>query len=127
MTRVYRIDFEMTDYGRRPGQLLGRRWDRATIHLGLQCKARGYQMLETAARGDLMTSNDVGRKPEFPCHVCGGSVYTWGGLGANGINFTPDDASFLAKFFRFGGTLPARRCDNCGNIQIFARIPAVDE
>ena len=70
-----------------------------------------------------MAADDVGSKPESPCHICGGCSYSWGRLGAQGLNFMPDDASVLAKFFRFGFQLPARRCDNCGNIQIFARIP----
>ena len=29
-------------------------------------------MFENATRADLMASNEVGSKPEFPCHACGG-------------------------------------------------------
>jgi hypothetical protein len=42
-------------------------------------------------------------------------------VGAQGLNFTPDDASVLAKFFRVGLKVRARRCDLCGNVQMFAR------
>jgi len=79
-------------------------------------------MSETDAKDELMASEEVGSKPESPCHVCGGRSYTWGSLAAQSINFTPDDASILAKAFRFGWKLPARRCDGCGNLQIFAHI-----
>jgi hypothetical protein len=74
-----------------------------------------------------MATDEVGSKPEFPCHICVGRSYSWGSLAAHGLSFTPDDASILAKAFRFGVTLPARRCDNCGNVQIFARPPAAEE
>jgi hypothetical protein len=80
-------------------------------------------MFESTAKGDLMTADEVGDKPDLPCPACGGRSYTWGSLAAQGINFTPDDASRLAKFFRFGVQLRARRCDLCGNLQIFARVP----
>ena len=83
-------------------------------------------MFETAARSDLRASDEVGNKPEFPCHICGGRSYSWGSLAAQGINFTPEDASILAKFFRFGTELPVRRCDDCGNIQVFARFPKIE-
>jgi hypothetical protein len=84
-------------------------------------------MFETVARDDLIAPDDVGKKTEFPCHICGCSSYAWGSLAAQGINFAPQDASILAKFFRFGTELPARRCNQCGNIQVFARMPKVEE
>ena len=86
-------------------------------------------MFESAAKGDLMMSDEVGGKSDFPCPACGGRSYTWGSLSAQGINFTPDDAPILAKHFRFGMfgiELRARRCDLCGNLQIFARAPQVE-
>ena len=76
----------------------------------------------TAATCDLLTTNEVGGKPEFPCHVCGERCYSWGYLGSHGLTFIPDAASFLSKTFRIGWRLRARRCDVCGNIQAFAPV-----
>jgi hypothetical protein len=83
-------------------------------------------MFESTAKGDLATADEVGSKSDFPCPTCGGRSYTWGRLAAQGINFAPDDAPMLAKFFRIGFELRARRCDLCGNLQIFARTPDVE-
>jgi hypothetical protein len=65
-----------------------------------------------------MTSDE---KSDSPCPTCGGSRFTWGMLGAQGLNFTPQDASVIRKFFTIGWELPARRCDDCGNLQLFAK------
>ena len=83
-------------------------------------------MVETTERREFLAADEVGNKPEFACHVCGKCSYTWGTLSAQGINFKPDEASMLAKFFRFGTQLRARRCDECGNLQIFAQIPRAE-
>lgn len=67
------------------------------------------------------------KKNEQPCPTCGGRSYSWGSLNAQGVNFTPDDASLLRKFFRVGLTpLPARRCNDCGNVQLFVDPPGAD-
>lgn len=83
-------------------------------------------MFHSTARGDLLASDEVAGKSEFPCPVCGGGSYSWGTLAAQGINFTPDDASAIARFFRIGFKLRARRCDLCGNVQVFARTPEIE-
>jgi hypothetical protein len=83
-------------------------------------------MVKSAAMTDLLAIDEVGGKPENPCPVCGGGSYSWGTLGAQGINFTADDASIFAKFFRYGISVRARRCDLCGNVQIFARAPETE-
>jgi hypothetical protein len=84
-------------------------------------------MFETTAREELQALDEVGNKRDTPCHVCGSRSYTWGSVAAQGINFTPEDASVLSKFFRFGTELPARCCDDCGNIQLFARKRKTEE
>jgi hypothetical protein len=84
-------------------------------------------MFDTATQGDFLATDEVGSKPDFPCHVCGSRSYSWGTLAAQSINFTADDASILAKALRFGWNLRARRCDHCGNVQMFAPIPQVKE
>jgi predicted nucleic-acid-binding Zn-ribbon protein len=66
---------------------------------------------------------EAGQKADRPCPVCGGDSYSWGSVGAQGINFTPDDASVLSKLFRVGLKLPARRCNGCGNVQLFSAPP----
>ncbi len=80
-------------------------------------------MVETTERSELLASDEVGSKPEYPCHICGGCSYTWGMLSAQGIHFTPDDASILARTLGFGTRLPTRRCDGCGNLQVFDKLP----
>jgi hypothetical protein len=69
---------------------------------------------------------NLGKKGDAPCLVCGARRYTWGYVGAQGLNFTPNDASLLRKFFKVGWKLPARRCDDCGNFQLFATMPEGD-
>jgi hypothetical protein len=64
-----------------------------------------------------------GRRAELPCPVCGGRSYRRGQLRTQGIHFIADDAPFWRKLFGFGWKLPARRCDDCGNIQLFSRPP----
>ncbi|SIO14579.1 hypothetical protein SAMN05444166_2692 [Singulisphaera sp. GP187] len=68
-----------------------------------------------------MISEETRKRNELPCPTCGGRSYSWGILRAQGINFIPDEASLLQKAFRFGSSLRARRCLDCGNIQMFAR------
>lgn len=80
-------------------------------------------MFESATRGDMIACDEVGAKGDLPCPVCGGGSYSWGTVGAQGLNYTPDNASILAKFFRVGLKVRARRCELCGNIQMFARTP----
>jgi hypothetical protein len=69
---------------------------------------------------DLASEGEVGTKPERPCHLCGGRDYTWGHMFAQGINFIPEDSHWLTKAFRAGMKLRARRCESCGNVQMFA-------
>jgi predicted nucleic-acid-binding Zn-ribbon protein len=70
-----------------------------------------------------MESDD---KDVRPCPICGGRSYSRGSLTAQGINFTPDDASLASKLFRVGVKLPARRCNTCGNVQLFAKPPGAE-
>ncbi|MDG3008499.1 hypothetical protein [Paludisphaera mucosa] len=66
---------------------------------------------------------ESGEKFELPCPLCGANSYTWGSLGAQGLAFTPEDASLVGKLFQVGVKLPARRCDGCGNVQLFSGSP----
>jgi hypothetical protein len=58
----------------------------------------------------------------LPCPLCGGDKFTWGvAMGHYHFKFKPDDAGWLKKNTIFGGQeIKARRCDSCGNIQLFA-------
>jgi hypothetical protein len=80
-------------------------------------------MAQIAAKRDFLASDEAGDKPDLPCPVCGGRSYSSGTLASQEINFLPDDASILRRIFRIGMQLRARRCDLCGNIQMFARAP----
>ena len=62
-----------------------------------------------------------------PCPICGQSSYSWGELAARNLDYNSEDDSWLAKSFTLNSKLPARHCDNCGNIQIFSERPAHDE
>jgi hypothetical protein len=55
------------------------------------------------------------------CPLCGNSRFTWGkAMGHYPQKFKPDDSGWLAKNTAFGGMeIKARRCDSCGNIQLF--------
>jgi len=76
---------------------------------------------DAIAGDELLDKGRSGRKDEAPCPVCDGHTYTWGTLAAHGINFQPDNASRLRQWLWRGGfTIPARRCDVCGNVQLFA-------
>lgn len=77
-------------------------------------------MYKATAADDLASADEVGTKADLPCPACGGRDYAWGHLGAHGITFMPDDASWLARAFRYSTRLRARRCRSCGNIQAFA-------
>ena len=70
-------------------------------------------------------SNDAGEAgsvAQKSCLLCGSDKFTWGvAQGHHNLMFKPDDASWLAKNTVFGGqAIKARRCDSCGNIQLFA-------
>jgi hypothetical protein len=73
-----------------------------------------------------MTSDDEAQadpSDECPvCHVCGGDQFTWGcAQGHQRLRFKPDGAGWLARNTIFGGEkLRARRCNQCGNVQLFA-------
>jgi hypothetical protein len=59
---------------------------------------------------------------ENACPLCGGGKFTWGvAVGKMPLRFKPDNSGWLSKMTVFGGqTVKARRCDACGNIQLFA-------
>ena len=56
------------------------------------------------------------------CPLCGGDLFTWGvARGHIAPRFKPDKSGWLAKNTIFGGQkIRARRCEMCGNIQLFA-------
>ena len=57
---------------------------------------------------------------KLPCPACGARDFSWGSLFAQGINYKSDRASWIAKLFRYGSELQTRRCEACGNLQLFA-------
>lgn len=66
-------------------------------------------------------SNDDSEKPkgrpipfEGPCVICGDQVYEWGKLA---------DGGFTSSSFLGMGRPDARRCQNCGNVQVFHNPP----
>ena len=69
---------------------------------------------------------ESGKKADRPCPVCGDESYAWGTLGEEDINITPKDRSLVSKFFRVGVKFMARRCNGCGNVQLFADPPESD-
>ncbi len=69
---------------------------------------------------------DIGvqkRAVNLPCPICGNSSYTWGHITASNFFFQDDDASFWDKLVAAGYKLIARRCNDCGNLQLFTNLP----
>jgi hypothetical protein len=55
---------------------------------------------------------------ESPCPICGGTRFTWGKpLGKTYTRFRPADAGLLS----WGEPMEARKCNNCGNVQLFTK------
>ncbi|WP_435016451.1 hypothetical protein TA3x_004017 [Tundrisphaera sp. TA3] len=77
-------------------------------------------MSRTGVINEFAAADEVGGKPEMPCHLCGDRDYAWGDIYANGINFIPEDDPWWSKILRHGRKLRARRCESCGNVQLFA-------
>ncbi|WP_337176063.1 hypothetical protein [Paludisphaera sp.] len=61
------------------------------------------------------------RRAELPCPACGGRSYSRGEIRAQGLRFIPNGLPFWKRFFWKGMKLPARRCDDCGHLQVFSR------
>jgi ATP-dependent Clp protease ATP-binding subunit ClpC len=54
------------------------------------------------------------------CPSCGGDNFTWGmPQGFKPLRFLSDSSTGLAKFFSAGQKIKARKCDSCGNVQLF--------
>ena len=53
-----------------------------------------------------------------PCPICSESSYTWGYPSSEGGLWFKADDSFPMGW---GEGLAARKCDNCGNIQLFSK------
>lgn len=60
-----------------------------------------------------------GRRPELPCPACGGQSYSWGKLRPQDGYFLAEDASGWRCIVGAGAKIRARRCDDCGNLQVF--------
>ncbi len=62
-------------------------------------------------------------KTELSCPTCGGDSYSWGFVqGHHNLKYKDDDVGFLGKNSVFGGEpVKARKCNACGNIQLFVR------
>ena len=59
------------------------------------------------------------RRADRPCPACGGRSYTWGQLRPQDGYFLADGASWWHRVAGAGAKLRARRCDWCGNLQVF--------
>ncbi len=57
---------------------------------------------------------------ETPCPVCGKTSYLWSKVIGRDLQYIPPEAFFWETMLR-GGIIPARLCNNCGNIQLFAK------
>ena len=60
------------------------------------------------------------KQKQLPCPICGASEYEWGVLRADNLFFEPRNPSFFAQLFKTTDKIRARKCENCGNVQIFA-------
>jgi hypothetical protein len=59
---------------------------------------------------------------ESNCPICGERSYSWGIVQAQEyLKYKSDDAGFLEKWTGLGGeSVRARKCNSCGNLQLFA-------
>ena len=66
------------------------------------------------------------QRSETPCGVCGKTEYEWGIVRADQLAWLPDSAEVVKKVADTEGLprlltiLRARRCEGCGNVQLFA-------
>jgi len=60
---------------------------------------------------------------ELPCPICNGHSYSWGFMrGARDLKYKDDNVGSWEKTTVLGGEpVKARKCDICGNIQLFTR------
>ena len=64
-------------------------------------------------------TEETASTPRTSCPLCDSNRFTWGvTCTLHPLVFKPDEARRLAKLG--GQTLKARRCNSCGNIQLFA-------
>ena len=57
-----------------------------------------------------------------PCNICGGTVFSWGVLSAQGDELFFFDRSQGKRIVR-GEETRTRRCNTCGNVIIFTQPP----
>lgn len=61
-------------------------------------------------------TEETGSAARQSCPLCGSDRFTWGVAGGTcTLRFKPDNAGF----FSVSTNVKARRCDSCGNIQLF--------
>lgn len=56
---------------------------------------------------------------EAECLICGATQYTWGKLGSSGGVYFLEQGTIFG--FGMGQPLEARKCNICGNVQIFSK------
>lgn len=56
---------------------------------------------------------------KIPCPVCGATGYEWEEVQGENLRFLPDEAGFLKRTFSLAYKMQARRCLDCGNVQLF--------
>ena len=57
---------------------------------------------------------------QLPCPICGKTSYSWGQVVAQNLKYVPQEAGFFGRNFNLSYNVPARLCNSCGNIQMFA-------
>ncbi len=61
-------------------------------------------------------------REQLPCSVCGDRNYSWGSIFPQSLKFVAEDDTSLGN--SIGALMlkkvPARLCNSCGNIQMFA-------
>ena len=68
-------------------------------------------------------AQEAGAAARTSCPLCGRYIFSWGVMRGHPVfplKFMGDDAGVLTKLVSGGQGIKARRCDSCGNIQLFA-------
>ena len=58
---------------------------------------------------------------QSPCPICGETRYSWGEVTAQGMSYYGEDEPWISRGLKIRYKMPARHCDNCGNVQLFSR------
>ena len=70
---------------------------------------------------ERLTLMNAHEQRDTPCPICHQQSYTSRKCGANGFGLAFPDSPFWRRFLAID-SIPVRRCNTCGNLQLFTAI-----